>query len=366
MEYTPNVLIYGLKGRVESPLGYAHQVKKETLFCFDKILLKFLSPVPDTIQRSLRAATRNLEKQRVFATLTLEPIYAGGFYSTYINPETHRFAGEYASIFSRYFTGDTVKPEYTYGSFINFGMLITEFKRVYTPRSIEENQSSATYAMRTTTFQDPVPKFEETKLITQDWSRLTNLLNNNATAASKIPRGKLTKFLHPTAAKNLFDFTEVLLAQLGFDMIVLEADTMSLAVKVYGNWGYYPLWTNDQMNEDETIVLKGDKVQGSSEIGQPYYTMEARRPFINCDSSSGPWMIKVINPALPKPPKYSWNLEKLICETPSFSSSTSRTVPTNAARLTAPKLKGYYGTFGGQRKTKNKQKRRSKTHKAKK
>jgi hypothetical protein len=166
--------------------------------------------------------------------------------------------------------------------------------------------------------------------------------------------GKKSYFLNPKAAKDLFMFTESFVKNIGFDVIVLQADSLSLAVKVYGPWGYYPVYkTNrpgeeNQINEMGVIRLLGDKVSNV----QTLVRNEAnRKRLINCDTTFGPLMFKFINTDnfnanTKKQLIYNWTVEKKMCQNSSVE---------NNLQARSRKQIRKYGTFSGG-KTRHRQK----------
>lgn len=360
MNIDKHVLVFGQKERNDDPeifLGYVSQVNKSDFFCYDKIKLKFVSGIPDAEIAKLANgfSSAELQRPRAFAEIVLRKMRADSLYGPYLNPETHPTADSYLPFFLPYMNPDkqTFKPEYVKDGFLNFVIDLQEFKRVYEPISIENNASKGTYAMNKASF---IKKEEvimlPTKLLDTEWMSKANLRNKLKNASSRngeLPIGKKTYFLNPTAAKNLFFHTEKFLKEIGFDVIVLKADTMSLAVKVYGPWGYYPTYWNkpgeQEINNDGDILVSGSKI---GEVQSKIHSKNNRKRLLTCDNTSGPFMFKFINtryvPEELQPKlKYEWINENIMCKNPFLKNTYTRENLKNMNDISTKKSK--YGTF---------------------
>lgn len=352
-----NVLVFGKTGAgPEIFLGYTSQVDKSDFFCHERIILKFISGIPDEEKNKLVARYNRgkLDVPRVFAKIILEKMKANTVFGPYLNPETHPTAESYLPFFSRYMNADreTFKSEFIKDDYLTFIIDLQEFKREYEPISIENNASKATYAMNQASFINAGVQMSPTKLLDTEWDYkplLSSKLKNASSRNGEIPIGKKTYFLYPAAAKKLFFYTEDFLKKIGFDVIVLKADTMSLAVKVYGPWGYYPTYWNKpgekEINNDGNIIVSGSKI-GSLE--SKIRSKNNRKRLLTCDNTSGPMMFKFINTRyvakelIPKL-KYEWLNEEIMCKNPFLKNADTRENFKNKNGQTT--RKSSYGTF---------------------
>lgn len=363
MDIDKHLLIFGKKkDRKLDPeifLGYASQVDKSDFFCYEQIILKFISGIPDSEIAKLKNGfnVRNLKKPRAFAEIVLKKMKAENFYGPYLNPAKHPMANEFLPFFSSYMELDkeTFKPEYVKDSFLTFVIDLQEFKRIYEPVSLEKNASKGTYAMDPKSFKTKNVDMLSTKLLNENWSKpaMRTEFKNESSKDGEPPIGKKSYFLNPSAAKDLFFFTEAFLKKIGFDVIVLKADTMSLAVKVYGPWGYYPMYKNDdtevEVNNDGNILVSGNKIEN---VASKINSNEKAKRLLTCDYTSGPFMFKFLNTDpvpvnIRKGLKYNWLQEQIMCKNPFLKKKMGEEPMPNFS--TSKNTRGIpkYGTFSG-------------------
>jgi hypothetical protein len=333
----------------EKFLGYASQVDKSDFFCYELIILRFISGIPEEeiAKINTRFDRAQLKNPRPFAEIHLKKVRADSFFGPYLNPETHPMADRYLPFFSRYLNedGQTIKPEFIQNGFLTFAVDLQEFKRIYEPIGLENNPSKGTYGMNVASFKKqngrPIVEMLETKLLNDNWSKesMQRKFMNASSIRGQPPIGKKSYFLNPKAAKELFMFTERFLKEIGFDVILLKADTLSLAVKVYGPWGYYPMYRinspgiENEINNLGIIQNLGNKVFNL----QSHLLTEAnKKRLVSCDYTSGPLMFKFINTE--RRLSYNWTVEKKICKNPFLL---------NTLRKNSRKEVRKYGTFSG-------------------
>ncbi len=307
---------------------------KEDLFCFqDKLKLSFYSPIPDSEKKLLHEdlqANPDINIPRIFASVTLEKL-TKDYLNKYLNPDTIQNLNDFKQSFVPYLNKDnTVKEQYITDEKLNFILIVSEFRREYSEKSLENDKKEGNYITESRSFKKNVSaNFEQPKLLEENKSRLkkSNLLSKN-----KI------HFLHPKAARELWNFMETKLKSLGIDCILLDADTLSLALKVYGRWGYYPIWTKDaynKNNKNNLNLLLGTKSRVL--FDNPNMNEKNKQKYRTCDLTHGPAMFKFLDKnKMPKP--YSWALEGIQCAT----KNNTKSIPMNQYKSKVPSV---YGTF---------------------
>ena len=115
-----------------------------------------------------------------------------------------------------------------------------------------------------------------------------------------------------TATKDLLLFVEKFMFTKGFSICFLEADSLSLAYKVYST--YYPIWRRNidtVMGRKDEIDTSGiPKINGMHSRKFVQAILEGREPdktLITCDNTSGPYMFKLLDPSISSP-LYDWSL----------------------------------------------------------
>jgi hypothetical protein len=120
-----------------------------------------------------------------------------------------------------------------------------------------------------------------------------------------------------TATKNLLLFVEQFMFTKGYSICILEADSLSLAYKVYSS--YYPIWRNTETaigtKKDEITINGIPTINGLHSTNVVNNILEAREPvktLITCDNTSGPYMFKLLDPSTPSP-VYNWSIVCKAC-----------------------------------------------------
>jgi hypothetical protein len=119
-----------------------------------------------------------------------------------------------------------------------------------------------------------------------------------------------------TATKDLLLFVEKFMFTKGFSICVLEADSLSLAYKVYST--YYPIWRHTETAiglKDEINTSGNPSINGmhSSDVVKAIFNdEEPDKTLITCDNTSGPYMFKLLDPSTPSP-LYDWSLVCKAC-----------------------------------------------------
>ena len=119
-----------------------------------------------------------------------------------------------------------------------------------------------------------------------------------------------------TATKDLLLFVEKFMFTKGFSICVLEADSLSLAYKVYST--YYPIWrrsdtamgSKDEINNSGIPMING--MHSSNFIQAIFEGREPDETLITCDNTSGPYMFKLLDPSTPSP-LYDWSIVCKAC-----------------------------------------------------
>ncbi len=335
------VLIYGKKtdsrSEPEVLLGYSSQVNKKDFWCYKIITLKFISGIPDEEIAKLQNTfpSENLKKPRVFAEIDLQKFGVDNLFNAYLSPQRHPMSADFLPFFSHYMNPDktSFKKEYQHNGYLTFAIDLQDFRRIYKPQGIENNASIGTYAMNKSSFKENAfemengVKFLPTKLLDDDWrnEKIKSKFKNSSSREGEPLIGKKSYFLHPKAGRFLYELTEKFLRDIGFDIIFLQADTLSLAYKVYGPLGYYPLYQKgvdgvvDQVNNEGWIKITGSKMGNESEVLSRIHSENNKKRLLTCDYTFGPQMFKFINeehvdPSLRKKLKYQWFDERIECE----------------------------------------------------
>jgi hypothetical protein len=119
-----------------------------------------------------------------------------------------------------------------------------------------------------------------------------------------------------TATKDLILFVEQFMFTKGFSICVLEADSLSLAYKVYST--YYPIWrrTETAMGPKNEIDTSGNPsingMHSSKVFNAKTSGTEPDQTLITCDNTSGPYMFKLLDPSTPSP-LYDWSIVCKAC-----------------------------------------------------
>jgi hypothetical protein len=283
----------------------------EQLHEFEDIKFELVSSVPTNVRSKLRgnlgSDTPSLNALRTYASIRIQP-RTKDHLDVYFNEEEKRNVRDYKDFFTPYLTN--VFPN---GVLKNI-VLLNEFKREYSLRSFEASKTTGTYLIDKGSIkanQRNTAQFKRAELLDANWDTHKNLLESDYRG---IRTGKEVLFFHTNAARKLWDSVEAKLKSIGVDCIILDADNMTLAAKIYGpNKGYYPMWNKDQIDESGKIVISGDKLamfKYPDIFGAPSANNITK--YKTCDHTNGPSMFKIIKEGF-QMPKYNWDSIRLQC-----------------------------------------------------
>ena len=291
------------------------------LFPYERVKFTFVSPVPSKVQNLFNSKT-NLNTPRAFASVTIQPQKKGTF-EGYLNTERYGNVEEYRSYLEPFLADEKVD---TTTGILKEVIILTEFRREYTPQSFNENRGKATYSLQRTNFRNAVRstvKFERARLLNTNWGKNfgKKLLNTNETARANKKTGKEVFFLYKEAGVLLWDYVEKKLNAIGIKCIVLDADNLTLAYKIYGPSGYYPMLRLPS-GENNGLINTGNsriKITGNKSekimlnrwgMAEPPLSNENKKRLITCDNTPGPKMFKLLDDSTPT---YDWSDIKSRC-----------------------------------------------------
>jgi hypothetical protein len=329
-----NIQVIGLKysgNNRETILNFEDLITYDQLKDFEDVRFNILSPVPGDIRSKLRANmrsnTESLNTPRIFATVKIQRLKQENL-NRYIDPDIRRNASEYLQIFEPYLQNDKV---YNDGVLKNI-VLLNEFKKVYSSKSFECNRKYGTHILnRNSTNKSQITEknFKRAELLETNWSKpnYKHLLERKPEGEPEV--GKEVLFLHTTAASNLWNKVEKKLKDIGIHCIILDADNLTLAYKIYGKKNkYYPMWKKEELNENGEVNISGDKLSKLSqedelgpelraELGLPPMEEVSEnniRRLKTCTNTQGPSMFKFIIPDV-QVPSYNWDSIEAQCTT---------------------------------------------------
>lgn len=280
-EVEPFIKIYKYqnKTRTEIPVK---DLTKETIQekNIEKIRFQYVSPVPGA-EKNLLSKTNGLNIPRAFAELDIESLPN---IERYLNPAERFNLEDYKQYLEPY--------KNQLDKIVN----LSSYTKVWSDKSLEDNNKSGTYAESTKSYKNQGVKFTKPQLLETNKQRYR--LKNT-----------FTRFLHADAAALIWDYVEEKLRSIGIECIILDADNLSLAYKIYGSKkGYYPMLKKLELNDNCKIKIDGSKSERllfpDPALNEP--TPLERFQLETCDLTQGPAMFKIIDPTKPKPPKFDW------------------------------------------------------------
>ena len=288
---------------------------------FEEIKFELVSDVSTNVRsklrENLRSNTDSLNSLRTYASIRIEPRTIEQM-GVYFNKEKKRNVEEYQEYFTPYLT-----EVYPNGVLKNI-VLLSEFKRNYSYRSFEASKRTGTYLKNKASINATQRnKFKRAELLESNWESHKDLFESEYKGITK---GKEVYFLHMRAAANLWDSVEAKLKSIGIDCIILDADNITLAVKIYGpNKGYYPMWDKDQIDEAGKITISGNKLAMFTMDANTYKSYFDKEPptaeniemYKTCDHTNGPSMFKILKDGSKKPTYDKWESIKNQCNPPS-------------------------------------------------
>lgn len=278
----------------------------------------YVSPVPENEQTIFRNRHENLSRERIFASIVIKPVTI--FELEMFLSEFYANTNEYANFLTRYLNERNIRKVVS----------ISTFRRVYSAAPFEVSPAKGTYVLNRSRVHENTP-FERARMLGSNWASNAGRKLVNYEYHTDHPfeplRGKPIHFLHKDAGKLLWSYVEKKLQSIGIECITLQADTMSLAIKIYGPAGYYPMWEVGKINPEGDVVLNGSKA--------PMLSHNER--FQTCDFSQGPQMFKLIGPTQSSP-RYNWSKARAICSSVERRVGGRRKTRTNRKKRTTRKL----------------------------
>lgn len=285
------------------------------LLPYARVKFTFVSPVPSKVQNLFNSKT-NLNTPRAFASVTIEPQKKETF-EGYFSTERYGNVEKYRSYLEPFLADEKVD---TTTQIMKEVVILSEFRREYTPQSFNENRGKATYSLQRTNFRNAVRstvKFERARLLNTNWGKNfgEKLLNTNETARVNKKTGKEVFFLYREAGELLWKYVENKLRNIGIKCIVLDADNLTLAVKIYGPDEYYPMLRLPSEESSGLITPTNSRIKitgNKSEkimmnrwgLTEERLSNENKKRLTTCDNTPGPRMFKLLDGSTPE---YDWS-----------------------------------------------------------
>ncbi len=303
----------------------------EQLHEFEEIKFELVSSVPTDVRsklrENLRSNTASLNSLRTYASIRIQP-RTKEHMDIYFDKEKKRNVEDYEPYLTPYLT--EVFPNGVLKKIV----LLSEFKRDYSSRSFEASKRTGTYLKNRGSIQANQrnsAQFKRAELLESNWETHKDLVENTYRGTKT---GKEVYFLHMGAAAKLWDSVEAKLKSIGIDCIILDADNITLAVKIYGpKKGYYPMWDKEQINEAGQITISGNKLGMflyPDMFGEP--SANNIRKYKTCDYTNGPSMFKILKDGSEKPTYDKWESIKNQCYPPPSPPPPSALTPPSGGK----------------------------------
>ena len=284
--------------KIDSEQAITERLTKDRVMSATEIKFVLYGPIPDEIRNTLAEPDKpDYKKDRDWAHIIFGPIPVDSFYDRYLNPENVRNVETYKHLFSEYITNKTVNEKYINNGNITFASKSNEFKYIYST-DILNNPESGTYTVCGEMFREK-PKFNPTKLLPLNWDLRERAGENNLRKnPSEKPAEGIDSFtLNPKAAQELQKYYETWANTIGLDFLFRDANNLSLAIKVYGPGGFYPIWRVQSDADTAAQTLDNKIIVNASELENIIVAEKQGKlnlKDITCENNNGPRMFKIL------------------------------------------------------------------------